>query len=240
MLTIINALLSRLRNNNPHSDRLVHILTEMNSQSDDHLIHPCLTRNLPPLQKAFPYRLASEDPMTFVNEYCTRNNVVNEPGNTPIEKQCHIHAESAREQYKLLVRNEDVVVTKSSFQNRFAPYKSIRRSDARESLTNAQKYALRLRNNRKSAHASTVYKEVFRRELSAVLHSLSENQNLWNRRQCIEESEKSGEAAMKLEITRLRQELEQSKQDRKILACRLAQAEAIQKSSAEVKNVGAE
>lgn len=108
-----------------------------------------------------------EDPMSFVADYCRRHDVTQEPGNSDIEKSCAARAMDAREEYK---EKRDAAAAANSPNNGSAPGED--RSD-RKGLSPAQKYTIRLQNNRKSANASKVYNEVFKRELSHCLQKLS-------------------------------------------------------------------
>lgn len=103
-----------------------------------------------------------EDPLSFVLDYSRRNNLPLEPGGTLIEQECARRSERARQEYKEqcteIERNNDLrLVGDLSKKNR------------RDALSAAQKYGIRLRNNRKSAHASKVFEEVMKRELSREL-----------------------------------------------------------------------
>lgn len=131
---------------------------------------------------AFP-----DDPLTFIDDYCARYNLPDEAGGSAIERACHNRAEAAREAYKAHVRRTASAVDitpvvpsspSSNSSTTSAPggpsSRTIaRRRRTRPRLSPAQKYQLRLRNNRRSAHAAKVYAEVLKRELSAVLQRVS-------------------------------------------------------------------
>lgn len=122
--------------------------------------------------------------MHFVYDYCVKNNLPTEAGGSRIEKACERRAERAREQYKQCCKAVDhasansispTAGTQPTIKKRAsgrAGFQSETSGEKRD-LTSAQKYNIRLRNNRKSAHASKVYVEVLRRELSKFLHSAS-------------------------------------------------------------------
>lgn len=107
-----------------------------------------------------------EDPMSFVTDYCRRHGVTQEPGNSDIEKSCAARAMDAREEYK----EKRDAATVNSPNAGTTPGED--RCD-RKGLSPAQKYTIRLQNNRKSANASKVFNEVFKRELSHCLQKLS-------------------------------------------------------------------
>ncbi|PXF48467.1 hypothetical protein BWQ96_01636 [Gracilariopsis chorda] len=114
-----------------------------------------------PLRKKRPAsQLESDDPLEFVALYCKRRNIAFEIGSSPVEKLCAKAAASAREEYK-------------TFRNALHT-----REDApdRRALSPAQKYTIRLHNNRKSASASKVFSEVLKREHAAHLASITPSQ----------------------------------------------------------------
>lgn len=107
-----------------------------------------------------------EDPMTFVLDYCNRHGISQEPGNSDIEKECSNRAMEAREDYK---EKRDKIIANNADNNSATGNVA----NDRKGLSPAQKYTIRLENNRKSANASKVYNEVFKRELSHRLQRLS-------------------------------------------------------------------
>lgn len=233
----------------------------MNIRTDNHPILPSPAKLLAPLEhdpqdltlpspstlqsastspsnSTRPRRPLSEDPMVFVHDYCTQRNIPLEPGKTDIEKQCQFRADIAREEYKRLIRDDDHTVPPTSPSHEFlSTFKSIRRSRPREKLTGAQKYATRLRNNRKSAHAAKVYHEVFRREMSAVLAGIPQNDHAFNMVQSDAAMSRTREAAMHLELLRLRAELAQSNLERDQLRDRLATTECMRVVADDAANV---
>lgn len=111
-----------------------------------------------------------EDPMTFVVDYCNRRGVTQNPGNSAIEKECANRAMEAREEYK----EKRDASTASNSGNGAVPAEDL----DRRGLSPAQKYTIRLQNNRKSANASKVYNEVFKRELSQRLQNIADPSNM--------------------------------------------------------------
>lgn len=124
-------------------------------------------------------------PQPFVEEFCTHHGLVpaSRVGSSRIERACARHAERARDQYKVM-RDAACPPTDAAGVARLSP---------------SEKYARRLRNNRKSAAATRVYHDVLRRELATVL--------------CIAEKAGAGVddlTAFVFEIERLKQEIEEA------------------------------
>lgn len=87
--------------------------------------------------------------MTFVRAFCQTNNLPYVVGDSSVEQTCAKIAGRAREDYKKI--------------------QSARTPNCRKSHALSTKHAIRLHNNRKSAQASKVYNEVFKRSLSHYL-----------------------------------------------------------------------
>lgn len=135
----------------------------------------------------------SDDPMTFVLAYCRRHGLPDEPTLSDPERAALEKATLARELYKAQRSPPPPVCPPtacpppaSSAAAQPAPSRPLsspsssplpvtdtsdRTADGRERLA-AAKYKTRLRNNRKSAHAAKVFKQVMKRELSHFLHGL--------------------------------------------------------------------
>lgn len=94
-------------------------------------------------------------PHPFIEDFCSHHGLVpaSRVGSSRIERACARHAERARDQYKAM-RDSACPPTHATDVARLSP---------------REKYARRLRNNRKSAAATRVYHEVLRRELATVL-----------------------------------------------------------------------
>eukprot|EP00178_Gracilaria_changii_P019852 TRINITY_DN575_c0_g2_i1.p1 TRINITY_DN575_c0_g2~~TRINITY_DN575_c0_g2_i1.p1 ORF type:complete len:300 (+),score=59.19 TRINITY_DN575_c0_g2_i1:132-1031(+) len=105
--------------------------------------------------------LPSDDPLEFVAAYCKRRKIAFEIGHSAVERECLEAAADAREQYKAM-RN---ALHAAAAADADAP------APDRRGLSPAQKYTIRLHNNRKSANASKVYAEVLKREHAARLAS---------------------------------------------------------------------
>lgn len=106
-----------------------------------------------------------DDPMSFVTDYCRRHGVTQNPGDSEIEKVCATRAMEAREEYK---EKRDAAAANTSFDEETIAEDR----PGRKGLSPAQKYTIRLQNNRKSANASKVYNEVFKRELSQCIQKM--------------------------------------------------------------------
>lgn len=109
-----------------------------------------------------------EDPMSFVYDYCKRNDLPVDPGDSQLERECASRADRAREEYKNRC-------TEIDNQNDLHGGVVYMRINGHASLSAAEKYGIRLRNNRKSAHASKVFTEVMKRELSKELSKRKED-----------------------------------------------------------------
>lgn len=112
-----------------------------------------------------------DEPMSYVLDYCRRHGLPEEAGQSAAEKECAQRAADAREDYK---SKRDAAAFETSNANNgsgavngasSSGYVPDDRND-RKGLSPAQKYTIRLQNNRKSAYASKVYNEVLKRELS--------------------------------------------------------------------------
>lgn len=112
----------------------------------------------------------TEDPMTFVDIYSSHHNLPEEPGHTLAEKSCQIRAADARDEYKRLLRRKEESLHSSGVPSD-NNMDGVQRKH--EKLSGAEKHIRRLKNNRRSAHASKVYSEVLRREISSMLHRRS-------------------------------------------------------------------
>lgn len=115
----------------------------------------------------------TEDPMTFVDTYSAYHNLPSEPGCTPVEQSCQSRAAAARDEYKRLLRHMEASLPPSGSSS---TTQRERLQRGRTTLSWAEKYARRLKNNRRSAHAAKVYAEILRREISAVLCRLSDEE----------------------------------------------------------------
>lgn len=135
-----------------------------------------------------------DDPMSFVADYCRRNGLPDEAGGSLAEKECAKRATEAREDYKekqdaasnlssSTTGNTSVLSNNGDHQSRQNASNCKTRNEGpmlddkndRRGLSPAQKYSIRLQNNRKSAYASKVYNEVFKRELSSRLRKLDQS-----------------------------------------------------------------
>ncbi|CAN8076990.1 unnamed protein product [Agarophyton chilense] len=99
-----------------------------------------------------------DDPLHFVQVYCKRRNIAFDTGASPVEKMCHAAASHARDEFKRI---------RNACRSDRSP------APDRTGLTPAQKYTIRLQNNRRSASASKVYTEILKREHAHRLVQLS-------------------------------------------------------------------
>lgn len=124
-----------------------------------------------------------EDPMSFVLDYCRRHGLPEETGNSSAEKECAQRAADAREEYKTKRDAAAVLISAkplsdsgdhcpAKYDNGDSPLPVVEEKNDRKGLSPAQKYSIRLQNNRKSAYASKVYNEILKRELSFQLRKL--------------------------------------------------------------------
>lgn len=122
----------------------------------------------------------SPQPMDFVYDYCQRNALPIEAGCSQVEQECARRADKARREYKALRRESDEALladTRSPQQvahnrdDRGTVITPSNQAMERNRLSASDKYNIRLRNNRKSAHASKVYQEILKREISRYLCS---------------------------------------------------------------------
>lgn len=142
----------------------------------------------------------TDEAMQFVHSFCHRHGLPNETGQSEVERVCEAIASDAREEFKTM-RNANQVTNQSpsttTLENDFnfsnpsvhqKPRFSNPSSTAHSSTTldtevglkrlQVQKYKKRLRNNRRSAHAAKVYKEVLRRAFSHHLANISKTDAL--------------------------------------------------------------
>lgn len=136
--------------------------------------------------------------MDFVYEWARNHGLPAQPGFSKAEQVCAERASRAREQFK--IRRSACAAAAAANANTSSPNGNVtgqsshsgiidslshvastsfieRPGDHRRGLSPAQKYNIRLRNNRKSAHAAKVYQEIFRREISHCLQQMTEQPN---------------------------------------------------------------
>lgn len=94
------------------------------------------------------------DPLEYVAMYCNKRGISSHVGSSDLEKECNRYAQQAREDYK---RCREAGESENSDRKGMSP---------------AEKYTIRLQNNRRSAEASKVYNEVLKREHAHILGSL--------------------------------------------------------------------
>lgn len=115
-----------------------------------------------------------DDPMSYVIDYCNRHRLPEEAGNSAAEKDCAQRAAEAREDYKM---KRDSAASEAGNSTDAASFTGTGLNpedrNERKGLSPAQKYTIRLQNNRKSANASKVYNEILKRELSHCLQKLT-------------------------------------------------------------------
>lgn len=142
----------------------------------------------------------TDEAMQFVHSFCHRHGLPNQTGQSEVERVCEAIASDAREEFKTM-RNVNQINNQSpsttTLENDFnlsnpsvhqKPRVSNPSSAAHSSTTvdteaglkqlQVRKYKKRLRNNRRSAHAAKVYKEVLRRAFSHHLSNMSKNDPL--------------------------------------------------------------
>lgn len=107
-----------------------------------------------------------DDPMAFVLAYCREHGLPDEVVLSEPEQRAHARASDARERYK---SRRNALESVSAASSAASPAGEGGRGIGVS--VDAAKYKTRLRNNRKSAHASKVFREVLRRELSHFCHS---------------------------------------------------------------------
>lgn len=115
--------------------------------------------------------------MTFVYDFCDRNNLPETPGETQTERECARQASEAREQFKALrsFNEQPAFLPGPSNASSTSPSDDRHKNNLpKDGLSPSQKYSIRIRNNRKSAYASKVFAEVFKRALSKRLHDFSQ------------------------------------------------------------------
>lgn len=135
--------------------------------------------------------LQHSSPMAFVESYSTLHNLPSVSVQSPLELACHTRACAARDEYKNLVRQGSPSTQHTPSLSLPSSSSSAHTSSSSHalhttqistpdhviapcrSLSKAQKHAVRLRNNRRSARAAKVYREIFHREISALLQRLS-------------------------------------------------------------------
>lgn len=139
----------------------------------------------------------TDEAMQFVRDFCSQRGLPDEAGHTFVEHQCEALANEARNEFKRVRNaNDDLLKMVSSkfgngdhFESKFRTESTttdigltghstttaetqLTKAEERKQMQ-ARKYKKRLRNNRRSAHAAKVYKEVLRRALSRELGELS-------------------------------------------------------------------
>lgn len=110
----------------------------------------------PPTSPTSPSFLSTNE---FINDWLLNNNIEKFHGDTSIENFCAERASAARDLFKK--ERESLESKKMLYMNP---------DNEPVLLTNDMKYRIRLYNNRKSAHASKVYNEVYKNELSRILN----------------------------------------------------------------------
>lgn len=101
------------------------------------------------------------DPMQFASRFCEQNGFTVPPGNSGIERSSVYFATRAREEYK--------AGCKSSGGRNDPSGKTGSGKGSQAHLSLSEKYAIRLRNNRKSTQAGKVFEEVRKRVLSKAI-----------------------------------------------------------------------
>lgn len=141
----------------------------------------------------------TDEAMTFVRSYCYRHGLPDNTGRSDIERVCEAIANDARDEFKTM-RNANQFIDHSpsttTLENDlnssklplFQKSNSSKHCSTTHSSTTvdteaeikrlqqSRKYKKRLRNNRRSAHAAKVYKEVLRRAFSHHLANLTEKE----------------------------------------------------------------
>lgn len=136
-----------------------------------------------------------EAALSFADRYCEINDIPCDVGTSFAERECHRVANEAREQFKT-ERDSDPTSTTDDLPDR-------------NGLTPAQKYSIRLRNNRKSANAARVFSEVLKRKQSDYLRNVppSTQDNILQLQSVIKSREKEIND-LKHENKRFRMEIE--------------------------------
>lgn len=115
-----------------------------------------------------------DNPITFADDYCRRYNIPYDQPSSAAEKECVRHASDAREDYKT---RRDAAANNSGSSSPRSPSNAHAEPHVdRKGLSPAQKYTIRLQNNRKSANAAKVYAEILKRLQAAFLHRLTPTQ----------------------------------------------------------------
>lgn len=136
-----------------------------------------------------------EAALSFADRYCETNGIPCDVGTSLAERECHRVANEAREQFKS-ERDSDPTSTTDDLPDR-------------NGLTPAQKYSIRLRNNRKSANAARVFSEVLKRKQSDYLRSVpSSTQDNTLHLQSIIKSQKKEINDLKNETQRYKMEID--------------------------------
>lgn len=130
---------------------------------------------------------------TFVNDWVNENGLPVNPGLSETERTCAKQANKARDAFKE-IRNRSAIssLISSQAQQPTSPndtedsmgsgasassdHSSTHQKKA--SLSAAQKYNIRLNNNRRSSHATKVFNEVYRREMSTALQNFETQQKI--------------------------------------------------------------